>query len=207
MRNVNRAADVPADPGSVPVTTGTSKRWSSSARTGWPVRAVYAAKRAYYRLRYRRLTLGADVQIRGRIRLRRGVRVTIGDRCRVNKYVRFAGPGRIVVGADGLLNDSWIGCWSEIRIGNRCLLSDCQLVDNDFHRVSPQHRHDPPGPDTCAPIAVDDNVWIGTGALVLKGVHIGTDSVIGAATVVRRDVPAGCVVIGNPQQVVKRFDE
>ncbi|MGA8113874.1 MAG: acyltransferase [Actinocatenispora sp.] len=177
-----------------------------AARAGWPVRLVYAVKRGYYQLKYRRLTLGTGVQIRGRIRLRRGVRVVIGDRCRINKLVRFAGPGQVTVGPDSLLNGSWIGCWSEVRIGAWCLLSDCQLVDNDFHHVSPQRRHEPPGPDTRAPIVVDRNVWIGAGALVLKGVHIGTDSVVGAATVVRSDVPARCVVIGNPQQVVKRFD-
>jgi acetyltransferase-like isoleucine patch superfamily enzyme len=51
-----------------------------------------------------------------------------------------------------------------------------------------------------------DNVWIGTGSLVLKGVHIGTDSVVGAGTVVRSDIPPRVVVAGNPQQIVKRFD-
>ncbi|PZM94219.1 MAG: transferase [Actinobacteria bacterium] len=170
-------------------------------------RAVFALKRGYYRVRYPQLRLGKDVQIRGRIRLRRGVRVTIGDRTRINKLVRFAGPGEITIGADCLLNGTWIGCWTSVTIGNRCLLSDCELVDNDFHNLDPERRHDPPVPASRAPIVVEDNVWIGAHALVMKGVRIGRDSVVGAATVVRSDVPQRVVVIGNPQQIVKKFDE
>lgn len=170
------------------------------------IKAAYAVKRGWYRLRYRRLRLGHGVRIRGRLRLRRGVTVTIGDRTRINKRVRFAGPGEITVGADCLLNGTWMGSWQSIRIGDRCLLSDCELVDNAFHNLDPARRHEPPGPSTRAPITIGDNVWIGTGSLVLKGVHIGTDSVVGAGTVVRSDIPPRVVVTGNPQQIVKRFD-
>ncbi|WP_245736597.1 acyltransferase [Micromonospora pattaloongensis] len=171
------------------------------------LRGVFAVKRAYYRVRYPRLRLGRDVQIRGRIRLRRGVRVTIGDRTRLNKLVRFAGPGTVHVGADCLLNATWIGTWTAVTIGDRCLLSDCELVDNDFHNLDPLRRHEPPVPATRAPIVVEDNVWIGAHALVMKGVRIGHDSVVGAATVVRTDVPERVVVIGNPQQIVKKFND
>ncbi|MGS2617094.1 acyltransferase [Micromonospora sp. LZ34] len=176
-------------------------------RRGLLARTAFAVKRGWYRLRYPRLTLGRGVEIRGRIRLRRGVRVSIGDRARLNKLVRFAGPGEVRVGADCLLNATWIGTWSSITIGDRCLLSNCELLDNDFHNLSPELRHDPPAPATRAPIVVEENVWIGTHALVLKGVRIGRDSVVGAATVVRTDVPPRVVVVGNPQQMVKKFDD
>ncbi len=171
------------------------------------MRIVFAVKRGWYRLRYPRLTLGREVEIRGRIRLRRGVRVSIGDHTRLNKRVRFAGPGEVRVGANCLLNATWIGAWTAVTIGDRCLLSDCELVDNDFHNLPPGQRHDPPTAATRAPIAIEDNVWIGAHALVLKGVRIGRDSVVGAATVVRTDVPPGVVVIGNPQQTVKKLHD
>ncbi|MET8085712.1 acyltransferase [Micromonospora sp. NPDC005197] len=171
------------------------------------VHLVFALKRAWYRLRYRRLTLGRDVEIRGRIRLRRGVRVSIGDRSRLNKLVRFAGPGEVRIGADCLLNATWIGTWTSVTVGDRCLLSDCELLDNDFHNLPPEQRHAPPGPATRAPIVLEDNVWIGAHALVLKGVRVGRNSVVGAATVVRADVPPGVVVVGNPQQTVKKFHD
>lgn len=172
------------------------------------IELVFALRRGYYRLKYPRLRLGRGVQIRGRIRLRRGVRVTIGDRTRLGKLVRFAGPGEVRIGSDCLLNGTWIGCWTSVTVGDRCLLSDCQLVDNDFHNLDPAQRHEPPNPATTRrPIVLEENVWVGAHALVLKGVRIGRDSVIGAATVVRTDVPPRVVVIGNPQQIVKKFDE
>ncbi len=177
-----------------------------SGPAGRLVRVVFGLKRTWYKLRYPGLTLGKDVQIRGRIRLRRGVRVTIGDGCRLNKRVRFAGPGVVTIGPGSLLNGSWIGCWTTVTVGAGSLLSDCELVDNTFHNLDPARRHEPASPSTRAPITVGDNVWIGAGALVLKGVTIGRDSVVGAAAVVREDVPERVVVIGNPQQIVKRFD-
>lgn len=170
-------------------------------------RMVFAVRRRYYRLKYPRLRLGRDVEIRGRLRLRRGVRVTIGDRTRINKLVRFAGPGEVRVGADCLLNGTWIGCWDSVTVGDRCLLSDCQLVDSDFHNLEPERRHEPAGAATRRPIVLEENVWVGAHALVLKGVRIGRDSVVGAATVVRSDVPQRVVVIGNPQQIAKKFDD
>lgn len=108
---------------------------AAGIRTKRVVRLLFAVKRGWYKLRYRRLTLGRDVEIRGRIRLRRGVRVTIGDRTRLNKLVRFAGPGEVRVGADCLLNATWIGTWTSVTVGDRCLLSDCELLDNDFHNL------------------------------------------------------------------------
>jgi len=178
-----------------------------SGPAGLLIREIFRAKRAWYRLRYPKLTLGRDVQIRHRLRLRRGVTVVIGDRCRLNKLVRFAGPGEVHIGPDCLINGSWIGCWTTITVGAGSLLSECELVDNTFHNLDPARRHAPQSASTRAPITVGENVWIGTGALVMKGVSIGRDSVVGAATVIRSDVPDRVVVIGNPQQIVKRFDD
>jgi acetyltransferase-like isoleucine patch superfamily enzyme len=192
-------AGLPAAPG--------RDRMLPSGPAGLLVREFFRVKRSWYRLRYRRLTLGRDVQIRGRIRLRRGVTVVIGDRCRLGKLVRFAGPGEVRVGPDCLINGSWIGCWTTITIGAGSLLSDCELVDNTFHNLDPARRHAPPSAGTRGPITVGENVWVGAGARVMKGVSIGRDSVVGAATVVRSDVPPRVVVIGNPQQIVKRFDD
>ncbi len=51
------------------------------------------------------------------------------------------------------------------------------------------------------PIAIGANVWIGGGAMILPGVTIGDDAIIGAGSVVTRDVPAGGVAVGNPARV------
>lgn len=173
---------------------------------------ISAVRRYRYRLRaelcrrrHPGLVLGQDVRIEGRLSLGPGARVRIGDRCRILRDVRFEGPGEVEIGPDCVLNGSWIGCWTRIDIGARSLVSDCRLLDNDFHNLDPARRHAVADPRTRAPIQVEADVWIGTGAMVLKGVRIGEGSVVGAATVVRVDVPPRAVIIGNPQRVIKRF--
>ena len=67
-----------------------------------------------------------------------------------------------------------------------------------------------PGPrraklEAAAPIAIGDNVWLGGGTIVLPGVTIGDDSVIGAGAVVTKDVPADVLAVGNPARVVRKL--
>lgn len=57
------------------------------------------------------------------------------------------------------------------------------------------------------PVRIGRNVWIGAGATILPGVTIGDDSVIGAGSVVTRDVPSGCVAVGNPCRVMRMAGE
>ena len=57
------------------------------------------------------------------------------------------------------------------------------------------------------PVRIADNVWIGAGAIVLPGVTIGENSVIGAGSVVTRDIPANTVAVGNPCRVMRSIDE
>jgi acetyltransferase-like isoleucine patch superfamily enzyme len=176
-----------------------------SGPRGVAVRAVFAARRRWYSLRYPNLELGDGVMFVGRLRLKSGTRLVLGDRVRVRKLVRVNGGGTVRVGSDTLLNGCWIIAAREVTIGDRCLISNAGIMDNDFHNLPPALRHDPPNELTRAPVTIGDNVWVGASALVLKGVHIGHDSAVGAAAVVRDDVPERCVVSGNPAQVVKHF--
>ena len=65
-----------------------------------------------------------------------------------------------------------------------------------------------PGMSICntyaLPITIEDNAWIGGGAILLPGVTIGKGSVVGAGSVVTRDVPQYCVAVGNPCRVIRR---
>lgn len=63
-------------------------------------------------------------------------------------------------------------------------------------------------PENDRDIIIDDDVWIGINAIILGGVHIGTGSVIGAGSVVTKDVPPYAIVGGNPAKVIRyRFTE
>lgn len=90
-----------------------------------------------------------------------------------------------------------IGCFKEIKLGERVRCgANTIITDGDWHQDDP--RSGPP-----RSVVIEDDVWLGTGVIVLKGVTIGRNSVIGAGSVVTRDIPADVVAAGNPCRVLK----
>jgi len=119
--------------------------------------------------------------------------------------------GSISVGDDCLLVGPIFMCAERISIGQRVVISyHVTIADSDFHpRTRAARREDAlanaPGGDLrlrprveSRPVIIEDDVWIGIGAIVLKGVRIGRGARIGAGAVVTRDVPDGAAVSGNP---------
>ena len=92
---------------------------------------------------------------------------------------------------------------SSIRIGsNTMLASSVYITDADWHDIYDRAR--PIG--RSAPVVLDDNVWIGDGTIVCKGVTVGANSVIGAGSVVAADIPANVIAAGNPARVIRPLD-
>lgn len=92
----------------------------------------------------------------------------------------------------------------KIQIGDRCLIGNLVMIfDSDFHHLDPARRLEEPPPSK--PVIIGNNVWIGSSAIILKGVHIGDNSVVGAGAVVTRDVPANVVVAGNPAKIIRQL--
>lgn len=170
------------------------------------VNLYFEAKRLLYQVRYPNVKIAKGVQIRGSLQISKQVKVTMGEGCRLSKYLVIYGTGEVTIGRNVLLNGPCIGCDRSITIGDECLISDCFLADSDYHNLEPHLRHSPPGPKVAAPIVIERNVWIGARATVMKGVHIGENSVVGLGSVVRKSIPPNVVVIGNPQQIVKHFE-
>ena len=93
-----------------------------------------------------------------------------------------------------------------IRVGDYCsIASGVQLRDYDGHPVEAARRRsgEVTPPENIRPVVVGDDVWIGTNAIILEGVHIGDRAVIGAGAVVTCDVPPDVVVAGNPARIVE----
>ena len=61
--------------------------------------------------------------------------------------------------------------------------------------------------EAAAPITIGDNAWLGGGVIVLPGVTIGRDTVVGAGAVVTRDLPAGVLAVGNPARIVRALSD
>lgn len=166
----------------------------------------FEGKRQFYQWRHPNVKIAQGVRIKHSFEVSGNVKVTIGTGTRLGKRVRICGSGEVTIGSNVLLNGPWIGCDLAITIGDNCLISDCFIVDTDYHNLEPDLRHAPPGSKVSAPIVIERNVWIGARATVMKGVCIGANSVVGLGSIVRKSVPANVVVIGNPQQIVKHFD-
>ena len=165
-------------------------------------RIARGLRRKYLSMRHPNLTLEYGVVVTGRFRLIGTGPISVGSGTRLVN-VRLHADGKLEIGRNCFLNGAGIVCMQSVTIKEDCIISDAYLTDTDFHNVQPELRHAPPGPKTRRPIIIERNVWIGDRGVVLKGSHIGADSVIGSNAVVRGSIPARSLCIGNPAQIVK----
>lgn len=116
---------------------------------------------------------------------------------------------KIVIGHDTGISGTTICAAVSVIIGNQCLIgANVIIVDTDFHSIEPQNRRHNSNPVdiTASAVFISDNVFIGVGSIILKGVKIGKNSVIGAGAVVTKDVPENVIVAGNPAVILRKLD-
>ncbi len=95
-----------------------------------------------------------------------------------------------------------------IRIGNNVSVgANTTIIDTDFHPLDPETRRQMPQNGRIAPIFIEDDIFIGMNCLILKGVTIGRGSIIGAGSVVTKDISDGVIVAGNPARVIGGIDK
>lgn len=166
-----------------------------------------------------RVRLGAETRFRWGSLLRcRGGSVEVGTQSLIApRRIDFDGPdGSIRIGSRTFIGASHLVCRSEIMIGNDVLISwGVTIVDHDSHAIDWACRRDDVtnwlegrkhwADVKVARVAIGDKSWIGFGATILKGVSIGEGAVVGARSVVTRDVPPFTVVAGNPAREVREL--
>ena len=143
--------------------------------------------------------------------------LTLGDRVAIYTWTYFnvEPGGTIEIGNDSVLAGAIFMCADRITLGKRVVVSyRVTIADSDFHPMSVENRKfdamaNAPYGDRARrpalithPVRIDDDVWIGIGAIILKGVHIGTGARVAAGSVVTKNVPAGARVAGNPARIV-----
>lgn len=99
-----------------------------------------------------------------------------------------------------IVSNTRVIAYADIEIGDNCIIGwEAQIMSGDGHPVykNGQLINAP------RPIKIGNHVWIGSRAVILKGVTIGDDAIVAANSVVTKDVPPGCVVAGNPAKVVQ----
>ena len=130
----------------------------------------------------------------------------VGDGCIIEDYTLIANAvGDVVMGKKVL-----IGAGSKITgpvtFGDNILLAQNVVMSGLNHDFEDVTRPIVSQGFTTKEIRIDDGVWIGAGALIIPGIHIGKNAVVGAGSVVTKDVPAFSVVVGNPARVVKYYN-
>lgn len=124
--------------------------------------------------------------------------------------LRTFGPGACIELGEGcqLSGTSITARSQKIRLGRQVLVApNCIITDSDFHAPwPPEARATDPGMERDRPVDIGDYVWIGLNSIILKGVTIGDGAIIGAGSVVTRDVPPFCLAVGVPARVVRQLD-
>ena len=148
------------------------------------------------------LIIGEGCVIEGTIMILHG-KMNIGDRVIINDGTRLICADNIVIGNDVLI--SW-GC-NIVDSNMHSLDSAERLADTQNARIEIENntigQHVDYSKIISAPIVIKDKVWIGFNAIILKGVTIGEGAVVGAGSVVTKDVPDYAVVGGNPAEILK----
>jgi acetyltransferase-like isoleucine patch superfamily enzyme len=123
--------------------------------------------------------------------------------------------GRVTIGDYCYFTNAVLLCELEMQIGNYVVIGwNATLADSDFHPIAPAQRiadaiacsplgkGRPRPPVASKPIVIEDDVWIGPNATILKGVHIAAGAWIEPGSMVTRDVPPRARMMGNPAQVI-----
>ncbi len=94
---------------------------------------------------------------------------------------------------------------TDIYIGDSVMIGPNVTIATAGHPVDPELRRKVA--QFNIPVRIGNNVWIGAGAVILPGITIGDDSVIGAGSIVTKDIPAGVVAVGNPCRVLRPISD
>lgn len=138
--------------------------------------------------------LGKNVHVDIDFRCEYGKNIFIGDKVIINMNCTFVDNNRIEIGNNVLIasNVQIYTATHSTKVHERMTQnwSEGKAICNTFAQ----------------PVRIEDNVWIGGGAILLSGVTIGENSVIGAGSVVTRSIPKNCVAVGNPCRVIKYIE-
>ncbi len=170
------------------------------------------------------ISIGKKHEIYGRIFVKNLGKLVIGDNFKANSGKRYNPIGgdiilrliclkdaELIIGSNVGISNSTIYCTTKITIEDEVVIGGgCKIWDTDFHSLNPNIRLtslDKGGNIKKSPICIKRNVFIGGGSVILKGVTIGENSVIGAYSLVSKDVPPNEIWGGNPAKFIKKLNK
>lgn len=160
--------------------------------------------------------------INGKIFIRNQGKLSLGNNVLINSAYKYNPIGgqtftsivieenaELIIGDGTGISNSAIYCAQKIVIGNNVFIGgDCKIYDTDFHPIIAKERiintiHKIKKSE----VHIQDNAFIGTGSIILKGITIGKNSVIAAGSVVSKNIPENQIWGGNPIQFIKNLPE
>ncbi len=177
----------------------------------------------FYRIIFSNFKTGKNVKCWGTICVRKSPegKISIGDNARIvsdfrragitlNSKVKLSsfGNSRIIIGNSvGLTGVSITARTTSIEIMDGTIIApNVIIMDSDFHPLwPPENRTYGKGYENDMPVKINKNVWIGINSIILKGVTIGENSIIGAGSVVTKDIPPNVLAAGNPAHIIRNL--
>jgi acetyltransferase-like isoleucine patch superfamily enzyme len=146
--------------------------------------------------------------------------ISLGDFIVLDGTLEVYKNGKMSIGDYSYVGRARIYCANKVFIGEYCLISDnvC-IMDSNLHPLSAKKRAEIANnwalgkfPDVYAdtpnsPVILENHCWIGFGSAILKGVTIGEGAVVGAGSVITKDVPPWTIVAGNPARIIREIPE
>jgi len=174
----------------------------------------------YIIFKINKITYGNNFKINGKIYISNNGIARIGDNFRANSGKNNNPIGgdtilrlivkkgaKLTIGNNVGISNSTIYSAKQIVIGNNVLIGGgCRIWDTNFHSLNPIIRFNGDYTIKSSPVFIEDNVFIGGSTIILKGVKIGKNSIIGAGSVVTKSVPANEIWAGNPAIYIKKLN-
>ena len=145
---------------------------------------------------------GLELEVGRKGKLRFGRFAWIGDRTKIRCH-----EGEVEIGAKTVIGqECTISAYQRVRIGDQCVIADRAMFIDFDHGVVEVDRPIRLQGIYKRDVEVGSNVWVGYGACILRGVHVGDNSIVGTSTVLTRDIPANAVVAGAPARIIRIRD-
>ncbi|QDX80066.1 hypothetical protein B9N43_01625 [Denitratisoma sp. DHT3] len=166
-----------------------------------------------FRLQGRRFRAGHWFRVYGVMNVSGPGAIEFGDNCIVISNairpvcIRTLTPqARVVLGDHAGLNGTAIQCANSVTIGELSNIADAYITDTPAHSLGIHRRQESVLDVPASPVEIGRNVWVSVQVVILDGVSIGENSVIGACSLIRDAVPADVFAAGNPLKVIRRIE-
>ena len=176
----------------------------------------------YFNLRVHNIIYGKNFILRGKINLYGEGKIVIGDNVTLNSNIVFnpiggisgisfhAAEGSVIsIGNNvGISNSAFVAKGPGIEIEDDVMIGgSCKIYDTDFHSLTYAERIQYPDPGIkMGKVVIKQGAFIGAHSIILKGVTIGKYSIVGAGSVVTKDIPDGEIWAGNPAKFIRRIE-